>query len=449
MSPIYSILNLQLQREGMRKLQRIVPFLALVIMLTDCDPEVNQERQTKDRFDFSIKNLSDQEYPDNPDIGFRTSDYSNHFFDRGILRKSQTGYSLVFYSGESGDSILVEDIDLMEFIPTIPEHIREDDYLKYISLVNQEWNRNQVRFDKRKFHSSIPEIQRTDIARNCLNSYLWEVIIYKQENGDQLPHGHGWFDFPPEIYRQLFEEKNGISFSRYSEPLENWIDPESNIIDFAKFRQVQEKLDIRAEDRSNEMYPLKGERKRKQREIIIPKEYSSMRDFQTDSTCFATFSPPGYYKRSDPRQTELGRIRNLDNATISRITCGDQESFELVLAFSDESGERKTDFVLGGFDPKNFPILEEQAANDAWKGSMGIGNHTFYESYDQHIAHKTSSNPYYALLVDEEGRWLDSHKIGIDGPLIHRDPEDHNIWHIWLLSFERHALVGHYEVEIL
>jgi len=79
---------------------------------------------------------------------------------------------------------------------------------------------------------------------------------------------------------------------------------------------------------------------------------------------------------------------------------------------------------------------------------MGIGNHSFYESYSEHLSYKTKESPYYAILTDDDDHWLDSHKIGIDGPVLHFTDEDRTTLHVWLLSFERHALVGHYEIRI-
>ena len=79
---------------------------------------------------------------------------------------------------------------------------------------------------------------------------------------------------------------------------------------------------------------------------------------------------------------------------------------------------------------------------------MGFGNHSFYENFVQHTQCKSESNPYYAYLTDAAGNWLDSHKIGIDGPLMHFDSVNNNRLHLWLLSFERHALVGHYTIEL-
>jgi hypothetical protein len=77
---------------------------------------------------------------------------------------------------------------------------------------------------------------------------------------------------------------------------------------------------------------------------------------------------------------------------------------------------------------------------------MGLGNHPFYEDCKAHDECCSKRNPYFGVLLDSQGNWLDSHKIGIDGPLLHIDDKNENILHVWLLSFERHALVGHYEI---
>ena len=77
---------------------------------------------------------------------------------------------------------------------------------------------------------------------------------------------------------------------------------------------------------------------------------------------------------------------------------------------------------------------------------MGIGNHPFYEDCNSHCQLSSKENPYFGVLLDNEGNWLDSHAVGIDGPLLHLDKNNPNILHVWLLSFERHALVGHYEI---
>jgi len=45
-------------------------------------------------------------------------------------------------------------------------------------------------------------------------------------------------------------------------------------------------------------------------------------------------------------------------------------------------------------------------------------------------------------------QWLDSYKIRIAGPVMHWDEDDPNLLHVWLLSFERHAMVGHSTIDL-
>ncbi len=420
-------------------------FLSMALMLS-----CSQEKEAEATFSFNLKQLSDKDYPDNPDIGFRSGDYGELDLKFGQVVKSDTGFDLIVVSNSGADTIAFHSLVIEEFIPTIPKYVQGKEYLEHISLINQEWNRNQVKFSKGQFYTTYERIVRADIARNCLNSYLWEMILYSEEDGKALPYDHVWFNFPGELYRELFEEKNGVPFSNYRKPLENWIDPESKFIDLNSFRSVEMELEVSFSDHSDKMYPVSGERLRKLKEIISPSEFQTMRELQSDSTSFATFSPPGIYDRTDPRLTELGRIFKLDSAFVNRIKSrnNDQALIEIGMIFSDKADRTKTKLILGGLDPDLFPSLKEDEANMGWKTSMGIGNHSFYESYDEQRNKKTLSSPYYGLLLDESDKWLDSHKVGIDGPLIHLDAHDKQKLNIWLLSFERHALVGHYVIKL-
>jgi len=435
-------------------MNKIVYFLCIVSVVS-CKPEQTKknDKHLTTNVSFKIQELTDEEYPDNPDIGFRSKNYSSDFFEQGsIISKSNNRYDILFYTKDKyQDTIVFENMDLDEFIPTVPKYIKDNEYLRYITLVNQEWNRNQVRFNSDEFYTSNDKITRVDIARNCLNAYLWEVIIYKQEEGKELPVHHGWFDFPKDLYKSLFEKKNELVFSMYQASLENWIDPESKVVSLSDLREVLKEYGITYSDQSDEPYPIAGARKKKHKEIIYPDSHESMRDFQTDKAQFATFTPPGFYNKNDPRKTQLGRFFTLDGITVAEIKSKATNAsplHEIVLSFSDKEDKRKTQLVIGGLDLSVFPELEPDDANLGWKSSMGIGNHPFYETYEQHEKLKADQNPYYALLLDGENKFLDSHLVGIDGPIFHFDKNDRNILHLWLLSFERHALVGHYVINL-
>ena len=122
-------------------------------------------------------------------------------------------------------------------------------------------------------------------------------------------------------------------------------------------------------------------------------------------------------------------------------------TIELKLVFSRENGE-ETQFIFGGMDFSKLPKLTTEECNSGNPYPMGIGNHPFYEDCESHEKLCSLDNPYFGVLLNKDGNWLDSHKIGIDGPLLHLDKENPNVIHVWLLSFERHALVGHYEINL-
>ncbi len=437
-------------------MKKIALLISFITILFSCNSSSKKEKETVAEYiptiyDFTIEELTDIEYPDNPDIGYRATTYNSDYFTKGKIETTDHPYvfNMSFYAEK--DSIQLHQINLKEFVPTIPNHIKQDQYLSFISIINQEWNRNQVSFTDKEFSTSDVNITRIDVARNCLNSYLWEIIAYTVENDVETPICHGWFTFPKKLYQQLFEAKNEIPFAKYEKSLEYWKDPTNEYINPDDLRTVIREIPIEFKDSSDEMYPLEKGRKKKFKEIIHPVGFKTMKDLQSDKTSFATFTPPGFYNKADPRKTELGRIFNLKEVKLSEVSGkkNQQKLHEVKLIFTDQKQNRTTKLIIGGIDFKNFPQLISQDANDGWKSSMGIGNHTFYEKYNEHLSTKSADSPYYAYLTNEKDQWIDSHTVGIDGPIFHYDAKDPKKLHLWLLSFERHALVGHYIITIL
>ena len=414
------------------------------------------EYKSSESYDVVLRELTDEEYPDNPDISVRHYKYISTKMNSIELIKSNNVFDIrIIPESLDDDTVKMFSIPLMEFIPTIPERLKGDEYMSLISIVNQEWNRNQVKwegeqlnlFTKEDYVVNDEKITRIDIARNCLNSYLWELFFYADVDGVDKVFYHGWFDFPSNLYKELFYRRNDQDFNNYLDYMEDWKDPENSNFDLSKIRSQITEQAVPFVDNSNKMYPIKGERKKKKIDIVYPVKYNQMSDFQTDSSLFATFAKPGYYSRKDPRKTELGRFKKLNNVYY-RLTTVDSINYdELVFKFSNYNGEF-TQFIFGGIQFNNLPKLNEDNANSGSQFSMGIGNHPFYEDFSSHERLCSKYNPYFGVLLDEENNWLDSHKIGIDGPLLHQDYNNPNLIHVWLLSFERHALVGHYVVDL-
>ena len=428
-------------------MKKIFWFSLLSLLLLGCSTKVQENNIVKEHlvYTFAVTELSDKQYPDNPDIGYRSKRYSSQYFKEGELYDNGKNFTFEFES-KNGDTIRVSNLAILDFIPTIPEALKTDDYLSHISIVNQEWNRNQVKFVEDEFTSTDTIITRVDIARNCLNAYLWEVIFYTNEDGKELPVYHGWFDFPHDLYGKLFEKVNNVSFEDYRAEIENWQDPSHKVVNRKLLRDTVIPIKIQFADLSDAMYPLSGARKKKFKEVVYPKTFETMRDLQNDSTTFATFTPPGFYNRADPRKTELGRMYQLDSVELNDIGNG---LSEVEFTLKDKVGNRETHLIIGGLNLYTMPVLDNVDANKGWKNSMGFGNHPFYESTEAHVKWDVEHNHYYGYLTNEKGEWLDSHTVGIDGPVIYFDKNDKKLRHFWILSFERHTFVSHYEIRVM
>ncbi|AHM60245.1 hypothetical protein D770_09940 [Flammeovirgaceae bacterium 311] len=396
-----------------------------------------------------VQELNKQEYPDNPDLESMHSLHDEVLYESfKLTEKDSNRFDIVMIPNADGDTIEISSISLMEWVPTIASHLKGDEYLSTIAVVNQEWNRNQIRFDTGDFTikgANRHNIERVDVARNCLNAYLWEVIMWAEENGTTKPYYHGWFNFPKDLYARLFEARNGVSFEKYAAVLEEWTDPASEKINLSKLRTVVSEQAVAFSNHNQESYPLKGERSRKLKNVLYPKNTTKIQDFLTDKTLYATFSQPGFYNPKDPRKTELSRLSQLEEVLVRKIKpvpATNDSLLEIELVFNNPAKDITTRYYISGIDLAEIPVLDVEQANDGWQNSMGFGNHTFYETYEHAQKHSSLTSPYFAALTDGQGRWLDSHKIGIDGPLMHLDKEGK--LHLWILSFERHSFVGHY-----
>ncbi len=439
-------------------------FLSTTIILS-CSEHKNEtgmrehadSSEVSDVYRIGITELSDAEYPNNPDLGNLTSNYHSLSHDSLIIVKNTdaTFRLVIMPANLESDTIVFDSLNLYTYIPALPIWVKQDSFLTNFGFTNSEWNRHQVRFDRSKGFFSInggnyesKMITRIDIARNCLNSGLWELIFYAEEEGHNKPCYHGWFSFPEPLYAQMFEDVNGESFSKYRNRMAEWKTPEKERINLHVLRTVKSENALEFSSLNDRMYPKTGARKSKWKNIIYPENAKSINDFLTDSTSFATFAPPGVYTKADPRRTRLSLLAKPKSIIHRTVVQEKSDSLvelnEFEIKFLDKSGTEVSYIIIGGFSWDQIPTLSLEENNKGFKMPMGIANHAFYESYETSVAKPSIKNTYYGLLVDKEMKCLDSHEIGIDGPLIFWDANDEGLLHIMLLSFERHAFVGHF-----
>lgn len=423
--------------------------------------EVSDTTKAKSEYLIPIRVLTDAEYPDDPDYEERSNKYFSVSHPSLALSKNENGtFKFQFLPGnELSDTITFKNININTYLPNTPSWVRNDEYATNIGIVNSEWNRQQIKYLRKDSLFEVSEsgyesdsLVRVDIARNCLNSGLWEVSMYSQERGKLRPYYHGYFTFPLDLYKELFDTHTGLSYEKYQTGIEEWLEPESKKMDLSLFRTVESESKVKFENLNNQYYPLTGARVSKRKDIVYPNNISCINDFLTDSTLYSTFSPPGFYTRADPRKTELSRLAVPENVILRKIkneNLGKDSALnEIEIEFWNPSKSTKTRLVIGGVNIGELPILSLEEHNDGFKMPMGISNHPFYEEYSAALKNDVMKNPYYAFLLDKDGNWLDSHKIGIDGPILFRDADNPKMLRLMILSFERHSFVGHFKIDI-
>lgn len=410
-------------------------------------------------FKASLKVLSDAEYPDNNNIGFRSSAYGTFNHNGVIIKKNEmNGWDVyVTPANAASDTVIIRNVNLLELMPTIPNYVKGNKGLAQIALLNQEWNRIQVKYPKENcmfkgYGSERDVISRADISNNCLAKGLWEIILFSKDGTSEMPYFQSWFTFPTELYNELFKQRNGVDISTFDNMLINY---DHNVVgtpvNLDVLRKAGTSQNVTFVSKNDELYPLVGERQTKQKNIIYPVEAKNITEFLTNQTSFATFDPPGFYNRDNPRKTELGLLAKCNSTTIAKSASKNAAwttGMEITMSFTTADGSIATTLVLGGIQKSRIPALSMNTTNKAFQMPMGIGNHSFYNSYSDMDKFSSKEEAYYGLLLDKDNKWVDSHDVGIDGPLLFFDDQDPTKLHILILSFERHAFVGHYVVDL-
>ena len=423
----------------------VVPAAVLAWMVDRYD---DQPRQS-----VALKAFTTAEYPDNPENQSRVFGSYPH---RHLVIESLGATRFRFLlepAAPQATTIEITDVDLAHFVAAVPPWIKADPDLTKVGLSDREWNRQQVRFPRTSSHVRVREggdgfeqraVSRIDLARNCLNAGLWELLLFTEEEGEQRVYEHLWFTFPLGLYKQLFEQVNGLSYWSYWWSLEHWVDPAGTTIRLDRLRTVEREWPVATTARWDEPVPAQGEQSRKRRNITTPVA-ATYRDWYTQPVRFASFIQPGRYSRAHPRETQLHYLAELTGTLMRQVKLpgGTHSLFELELDFRSSQTGEPTRLILGGLDWATIPVASQKQYDHGWQAPLGIGNPSFFESYEQVLADPPAQRTFYGFHLDARNRWLDHHAVGVDGPLLHWDADDPSLLHLYLLSYERHALLNH------
>jgi hypothetical protein len=400
-----------------------------------------------------LTGFRNEEYPEDPEE--RSQVFGNYPHRRlRIQQLGDTRFRFVIEPGSSqATTIELPEVDLEHFVAAVPPWVKSDKDLTKVGLIDREWNRQQVSFRKGpvRIHADGDGFEqraltRVDLARNCLNAGLWEVLLFTVEDGHERVYEHGWFTFPLGLYKKLFERVNGLSYWDYWWSLEHWVDPSGTPIRLDRLRTVEKEWPLNATALWDERPATRGEQALKRKNILTAPVYT-YRDWYTQPVRFSTFLPPGRYSVSHPRETKLHYLANLTGATLRRVrtpTSASHELFEIELTFQDGRAGEATRLIFGGLDLRGLPVTTPEQYERGWQAPMGIGNPSFFESYEDLLAHPPLQRPFYAFHLDAQDRWIDHHAVGVDGPLLHWDADDPSRLHLYLLAYERHALLNHF-----
>lgn len=208
--------------------------------------------------------FSDTEYPEDPELRSGLFGRYPHRTLR-IEQMAETRFQFLIEPGsDHATAIELTEVDLAHFVAAIPSWVKVDPDLTLIGLIDREWNKQQVRFPRPSPHVRVlaggdgfeeRALSRIDLARNCVNAGLWELLLFTSEDGEERAYEHLWFTFPLGLCKQVFERVNGLSYWSYRWKLEHWVDPAGTPIRLDWFRTVEQEWTIQRHDGTKQLRP--------------------------------------------------------------------------------------------------------------------------------------------------------------------------------------------------
>lgn len=215
-------------------------------------------------------------------------------------------------------------------------------------------------------------------------------------------------------------------------------------------RQIKQSYPVQLHYDFNEPAIAEGEQVNKKRNIIANHAIHRFQDYYREEVEFATFLPPGIYRKGKPWNNEFWRIHKPMNAELNDICspAAPSKSLQEIVIHYVGDDNKPSSFYVSGFDLTQLPHLD---VNDYPKGVlylMGIGTAPLKESYSSLINDPPEKSPQFSVLVNDKDEWINHHEVAIDGSYLFLEKNHPNRLHLYLVSYERHAVVAHYWMEL-
>ncbi|MDJ0704672.1 MAG: hypothetical protein QNJ46_15420 [Leptolyngbyaceae cyanobacterium MO_188.B28] len=405
------------------------------------------------------------------DISIMTEPVENHqWVGEGLSFQQQRGaqFDIVLTLTHASQSaqLRMPNVDLKLFIPKSPETAQGNPDLTRWFLTEREFNRQQVIFEVGSESSQWPEgfsgynAEDLSIAltNNCLGAGYWEVAVFAQtENGDNETIYQGYFNFPRGAYASLIAQLNPTKYWRQARNLENW--PGFRFLsgmafDLDALRQVNQEQAAPVLDLATESIIAVDEQVEKADLVVYAENTSAQNintwgDLRQANLKFQSFLHPGVYNPNRLWESDYDQIANVTGATVRQISSplSNQDLREVEIEFANTDGETRK-FIISGFDLEQIPQLESSQYADGVYMPLGFAP-PFTQDYADLVQHPPDQSPFFSVWLTDDNRVIDYRKdIGVNGVVLHRDAQDDTLLHVYIMSYERITLVGHYVIDL-
>ncbi|QDP73312.1 hypothetical protein FOG18_12430 [Legionella israelensis] len=442
--------------QGLKRNKIKVSMLILsILLIASVGVYVYNRYHTKPVMILHVKEYKTHEYPDNP--AMLSKQHGRYSHEKLQLKKENgSHFTFTFLPGnKESATITFKNIDVSLMTPSLPTCVKNDPDLTRISLTDRQWNRQQVSFELNSPHIEIKggdgfekkNIYSAELAKNCLNAGLWEVLLFNKENGKKTLFYQGWFTFPLGHYKEVFEKNTGLAYRNHWYYLEHWFDPEGTVVDVKKLREVIRSYPVKFQSNFVEPVVFDGEQVNKKKNIIAERKIHQFKDYYRDDVKFSTFLPPGIYRKDKPWNNEYQLIGKPISASFNQIKTPDgKKRQELIIHYQNK--DRRYDFYLSGFDMNKLPRLDTQNYADGHLYLMGIGTAPLKQRYNDLMSLPPENRSEFSVFLNERDEWINHHDMAIDGAILFIDKDNPNLLHMYLVSYERHAVVAHYKMNV-
>jgi hypothetical protein len=334
-------------------------------------------------------------------------------------------------------------VDLTPMAPRVPGLARGNETLTRLALIQREFNRNET-------HHAMPDGTDLSIANNCLQRGLWEIKIARVEGPKTTNLYHAWFTFPQEEYARLFAAANqGLPEQKWDALFANYPGVGGFALPLGELRRVVaekpvQSLGTHGADALDRLPEQKG--KTKWIRTANLETYGDVAKPASQPITLAKFNIPGLYDPKESMTFDLAWLAHPKSLVWRRVKSSQtpQPFPELELAFENGTRILAADARLAGLSARtSVPTAE----NDVLKLVCGIGTPVIHASVEERRKEMMEDRPRYLMILDAKNNHLDNHLTGVDGMYVWREAGSAgapDTLHIWLVSYERIALVAHF-----